>query len=257
MVYCITLASGCAGPMGSQRTTAEDERDELYIFIHNELAKEHQHIDYETLMTVYKTMLEAPYPIPHTDELLYDLIRQRNEDPRVDKIVIIFAAIIIGKSKYPITDAQGLFETILHDDNRINDWVIAYVGRAIGSYPVDLPNGDQLVNRIEAHQARLTAKSNEPEEYFGVHFLPPPKTQRIKSYLAGIQDSTARGNERRAYYILIKNHITEDSVVLALNYLQSRNHSDSMEASKRPMKYMVLHWKSLQEELTSEDYPKQ
>ncbi len=249
ILYFAALAFGCAGTAGSQKPAAHDEGDDLYLSIKNELAKDGQHIDYDTLISVYKKMTEAPCPIPHTDELLYELIRQRNEDLRVDKMAIILAAMIMGESKYPIPDAEKLFETMLNDESRVTDWVIANVGRAVGSYLVDLANGDQLVSTMKAHQARLEAQTNEPEEYFGTHFMPPPKTQLIKSYIAGIQDRKLRESERRAYYILIMNDITESSIASAFNYLMSQDASKTTDASQRPMRYMVLNWKYLQEAL--------
>lgn len=253
IIYLMATAFGCANTAGMQTPPMDDERNEQNIFIRRELAKEGRHIDYDTLVAVYNQMRTARDPIPHMDLLLSELIRQRNENPRIDKMVIIYAANVIGKSKYPIKDVQVLFEMILQDENRINDWVLIYVGAAIGDYMEVLPDGDQLVDRIEAHQTRLEAEKSDDKEYFGVHFLPPPKTQRIKSYIAGIKDRELRESERRAYYILIDNHIPEERVVLALNYLQGQQHLRSPRASTRPMKYMVLHWPSLQKALKGSD----
>lgn len=240
---------GCAGAGKVPERLDDSVNDEIYILVRDQLKKDHHHIDYDTLLAVYKKIAQAPSPIPHVDELLDELIHQRNDDSRVDQMVLICAADIIGKSKFPIAGVQELFETILSDPDRISDWVLIYVADAIGSYMVDLPKGDELVDTVQAHQARIQAQSQDGRERFGTHFLPPPKTERIQSYISGIEDQKIRESERRAYYILIYNKISEEDVVSALDYLQTRDMPASNDASRRPLRHLVLHWQSIQDEL--------
>ncbi len=248
-VLSIFLVFGCAGTGKAPERLDDNVNDEIYIFVRDELKKDNQHIDYDTLLNIHSKMVQAPYPLPHIDELLNELIHQRNADLRVDQMVLICAADIIGKSKFPIAGAQELIENILNDADRINDWVLIFVADAIGSYLVDLPKGDQLIDSIEAHQARIQAQSGDGREQFGTHFMPPPKSERILSYINGIQDQKIRESERRAYYILIYNKISEDAIVSAFNYLHSGDLPSTNEESRRPLRYLVINWQLIQDKL--------
>jgi hypothetical protein len=243
------MVFGCAVAKKAPARPDAGVNDAIYVFVRDELNKDNQRIDYDTLLNIHRKVVRAPGPIPHIDELLDELIRQRNADPRVDRMVLIFAADIIGRSRFPIAGAQGLFEKMLEDPDRIDDWVLAFVAHAVASYPVDLPEGDRLVDTIEAHQARIKAQPEDAREHFGTHFLPPPKSKRIRSYIDGIQDRKTRESERRAYYALIYKKISEDAVVSALNYLQTKDLPDRNEASPRPLRYLVRNWRVIQDEL--------
>ncbi len=186
-------------------------------------------MDYDTLMQVHQAMAQSPHPIAQMDQLLGRLIQKRNADPRIDQMILIFAARTIGGSQHPIPNAQGLFESILQQDERVNQWVISFVAEAIGDYPWDLPRGDRLVDFMETKLAQLRSKDRSRKENFGFHFLPPPKSDFICAYINGIEEQSVRQQERNRYYMLIKSNLTEKEIEPALKYLQARGAPGSGE----------------------------
>jgi hypothetical protein len=210
----------------------------VYMELLDLLAAGGDRIDYDTLMRVYLTAAHTRDEIPHIDRLLASLIQKRNDNPRVDQMVLIFAAKILGESKYPVNGAAGLFESILTQDDRINVWVIAFVAGAIGDYPVDMPEGDRLMDLLESKRDQLDSARGTPKEYFGYHFLPPPSGDVVPSYLAGIEDMGLRQSERHHYYMLIANGYTEARIGKALIILQSEKSSASGTPPAAMMKYL-------------------
>jgi len=210
----------------------------VYMELRDFLAVGGDRIDYDTLMRVYRTVSHTRDEIPHIDRLLVSLIRKRNDNPRVDQMVLIFAAKILGESKYPVNGAAGLFESILTQDDRINVWVIAFVAEAIGDYPVDMPEGDRLMDLLESKLDQTTSAQGTPREYFGFHFLPPPGSDVVRSYLAGIEDMGSRQSERDYYYLLIANGYTEARIVKALTILPSERRSATGAPPAAMMKYL-------------------
>jgi len=186
-------------------------------------------IGYDALMQVHQLMIRAPQPVFRADQLLRELIRKRNEDPRVDQMILIFAAKIIGGSRYIIPDARALLEAILEQDGRLNEWVISFVAEAIGDYAWDLPRGDDLVDMMEAKLAQIKSVDRSQEEYFGFHFLPPPRSTFIRAYISGIGERRIRQQERILYYAMIKNGLTESQIETALKFLKTHGAPGSGE----------------------------
>jgi hypothetical protein len=199
-------------------------------------------IDYDALWQVYREIRRTPVPVPRLNELLTALIAKRNDNPRVDNMILIAAASIIGESTYAIDDAAMLFESILNKDERLNTWVLATVGDALGNYPVDLPEGDRLADLLE-QKAQLQLKEKYPHrEFFGYHFLPPPKGDYIQTYIAGIQDQQTRVWERNCYYILVNNKLSETQIESAFRQLRTEDSKETDEKTTRPLKYLIQHF---------------
>lgn len=239
-VFTIALASVLCAFTGM--CASEKDSGKTYIDLRNRLENGGDKIDYETLMRVYREISETPDPIPHVDRLLMSLISKRNSNPRIDQMILIFAARTIENSRYPIHNVYAIFETILNmDDERLNEWVISFVASAIGHYPFDIPHGDRLVDLLEQTMDRVESVPSESREYFGFHFLPPPKNHLIRSYLAGIADKRQRETERFYYYSLVRNHITESQIETALKRLQENGIPGTDKKCRLPMKHLFFH----------------
>jgi hypothetical protein len=250
LICAAWLLPACTPRPTALPTPAEREARQVSLAIRLALAEDGKSIDYDTAMDVHRQIVSSPAPIPQVEELLREMIEQRNADPRIDQIVLILAAHAIGASQFPVPDAQRLFERILEQDaERINHWVLAFVADAIGNYPVDLPGGDALVDRVEAWQSRLDGESALEKEYFGRHFLPPPKSRTIRTHLAGITDQAARQRERNAYYMLVHRNIPEGTIVAAVDYLGRHGLPGSGEIPPYPLASLVENWHLLPEEM--------
>ena len=195
----LALSTICTCDRVEQTTDNTDSETQeagypTYLKIQAALETCSETIDYDTLMQVYTSMVQSQHRIPHMDQLLNSLIEKRNNNPRVDQMILIFSARAIGNSKFQIPHAYDLFEVILKQDNhRINHWVISFVAACIGRYPFDMPKGDQLVDFLEQRQNQIAVSSaSDSKESFGFHFLPPPRNAYIVSYLKGIEEQQLR-----------------------------------------------------------------
>jgi hypothetical protein len=184
-------------------------------------------IDYDTLMDVYRTMVRSPRPIAHTEGLVRQLIYERNQDPRVDQMVLILAAKIMGSSRHVIPGAQKLFASILEQEDRIDPWVLSYVAEAVGDYAFDLPQGDRLADQMATLLDRIVSRDRSGKEAFGHHFLPPPRSVFVRDYINGIAAQGERQAERTRYYFLVRNNFSEERIVSALKYLQRHGAPDT------------------------------
>jgi hypothetical protein len=201
---------------------------------------------YDTLMDVYRVMVQSSRPIAHTDWLLRQLIDQRNQDPRIDQMVLIFAANIMGSSHHRIPGAQRLFESILEQEERIDQWGMSYIAEAVGDYPFRLPQGDRLADVMESELARITTRERSEQEAFGHHFLPPPKSAFIQGYLNSIAEQGQRQAERARYYILIRNNFSEDQIVSTLRYLKDHGTPDTGDKCLLLMQCMMHYFMRIQ-----------
>ncbi len=223
-VLVMVLPAACAaGPPAGPETRPLTAGEDLatYQTIKSRLDKGGAGIDYDTLMQIHRIMTQSPQPIAHVDLLLRQLIAKRGEDPRLDQMILIFAAKTIGRSRYVIPGAQELFQSILGQDGRVNEWVLSFLAEAVADYPFDLPRGDKLLDAMEAKQAQLRSIDQSQEEHFGFHFLPPPRSDFIRAYISGIGERRIRQRERGLYYAMIKNGLTEGQIESALRFLQT------------------------------------
>ncbi|MGD9007671.1 MAG: hypothetical protein PVG41_07105 [Desulfobacteraceae bacterium] len=211
---------------------------EVYATLNDQIESGGDQIDYDTLRHVYQTMIETPHEIAHMDRLLTSLINKRNSNPRVDQMILIFSAKVLGQSKYPITDIDTIFESILSKDDRLSQWVLAFVSEAIADYGQVIPEGDKLVDLAEKKANMLTSESGPRKENFGSHFLPPPKGDYIRSYIDGIQSRTLRETERNHYYLLISAGYTESDIEAALKRLRGSGTASEGQAAETFIKFL-------------------
>jgi hypothetical protein len=240
------MSTACAvPPAATPNPPTPDKAQAAFQNLKSILDQSGDTIDYDTLMQVYQTMVQSPGPIAHTDQLLRRLIDKRNANPRIDQMILIFSARIIGHSRYEIPGAQHIFELILKKKERLNEWVISFVAEAIGDYIYDLPEGDKLVDFMDAQLERVRSRDRSGEEQFGFHFLPPPKSAFIRTYISSITDRRSRQRERNLYYVLIKQQWTEQQIETALKYLQAHGAPDSAEKCPLLMRCLMRYRHSL------------
>lgn len=195
-------------------------------------------IDYDTLMHLYESITGVPYPICHADQLLGALIEKRNDNPRIDQMILIFAAKAIGASRCRITNVSLVLMNIMNQRERINEWVIAFVAEAIEMYPFDIANGDELMDHLEEVLRQVRSQTGPAQEYFGYHFLPPPKSNYIRDYINSIADMRTREQERIRYYELIGNGMAEAAIESFLKTVQINGMSDSGFVPVKPLEYL-------------------
>ena len=198
-------------------------------------------LSHDELPEIHGLATAAAEPIPDMEALLRRMMQQRNANPRVDQMILIFTARAIGESRFPIPNAAGLFDGLMAQESRINVWVLSFFADALARYPVDLPEGPRLVAELEALHRRVRRRYDPTREIFGFHFLPPPKTETVRRYLVGIQDQTLREVERNRYYSLIGNGITEQSVAVSLKYLERRGLADGAPICAPAMKCLMQY----------------
>lgn len=238
-VSALILVSGllfsCTGGQTESkapRPVPADPALAVYATLSDRIESGGDQIDYDTLMQVYQTMIRTPHEIAHMDRLLTSLLNKRNANPRVDQIILILAAKVLGRSKYPIPNVYTIFESILSKDDRLSPWVLAFVAEAIGDYGQVIPEGDKLVDLAEKKTAMLGSRSGPRKEYFGSHFLPPPKGDYIRSYINGIQSRSLRETERNHYYLLISAGYAESDIEAALRRLRTSAIPSAGQASE-------------------------
>lgn len=241
-ILAIASCSTAQQPKQQPAPSAQSLGWDAYQKVNTTLAECGPTIDYDTLWQVYREIRRSPEPIPHLNELLAAFMAKRNDNPRVDNMILIATALLMGENTYAIDDAAALFEHILNQDGRLNTWVLAYIGDALGNYPVDLPEGDRLADLLEQKVQAQLKNSRHAREFFGYHFLPPPKGDYIRSYIAGIQDRQIRVWERNCYYILANNNLSEGEIESALRRLRAEPTTDGEGNTTRPLKYLIQHF---------------
>jgi len=204
-------------------------------------------IDYDTLMNVYNSVAQSQHRIPHMDELLTLLIKKRNSNPRIDQMILIFTSKIIGSSKFQIPNIYELFESILNmEDSRLNKWVISFVAASIGKYPFDIPKGDVLVDLLEQRlDQAILSSTKDAKEFFGFHFMPPPRSTYIKLYIGGINERRTRERERNFYYSLKQNNISDLDIEMALKRIQKDCVPRPGQKRIAPLEYLLINVDSI------------
>lgn len=237
--FIAALLIGCTPANEAVRdaSCASDDKD-MSFRLHKMLAQSGPTIDYDTLMHLYDSITGVPCPISHVDQLLGALIDKRNDNPRIDQMILIFAAKAIGASRYRIPNVSLVLMNIMNQRERINEWVIAFVAEAIEKYPFDIANGDELMDHLEEVLRQVRSRTGPAKEYFGYHFLPPPKSSYIRDYISGIADMRSRVKERICYYELIGNGMTEATIESFLRTAQMNGMSDSGTVTVKPMEYL-------------------
>jgi hypothetical protein len=236
-LLCVSCSGGQIGRKAPQPVPADPGR-EVYATLNDLILSGGDQIDYDTLLRVYQAMTETSHEIAHMDRLLMSLINQRNADPRIDQMVLILSAKVVGLSKYPIANVNAIFEAILSKDERLSQWVLAFVSEAVGDYGQVIAEGDRLADLVEKKVDMLALRSEPRKENFGSHFLPPPKGDYIRTYIDGIQSRSLRESERNHYYMLISAGYTESAIEAALKRLRSGGMPSAGQAGESLMKFL-------------------
>lgn len=237
------IVVGCAAGRQTASSPPSPEKAHVQGAYHSikETLEQNSTLDYDTLLEIHQELNLHQPAGPQLGELLSMLIGKQNEHPRIDNMILILAADTIGNSQRLIENVYDLFDTMLKMDHRLNSWVLSFIGDAIGKYPFDIPGGDQLADLLEKKVAQHVLDSESPKEFFGYHFMPPPKGEYIPNYLSGIEDQQTRVLERNCYYSLIRSQWTEAQIETALRQLQRQGLPETDENSHRPLKYLIFH----------------
>ncbi len=251
-IVCLFLCSACATPHLSSNKEAFSKKTEreTYCLVQSKLEKAGAWMDYDTLMDIYPLMVDPDSPIPHTENLLGSMIRKRNKNPRVDQMILIFSSKIIGRTPFPIPDVYGLFESMIQmGDDRVNEWVISFIAAAIGSYPFEIPEGDRLVDLLQKKLVKVATIPRDSREYFGYHFLPPPKSRLIRSHIADIKEKSIRELERKSYYALTIKNITEYEIETALKRLKDKGTPENQGKCATPLNHILSEFSGKEDTL--------
>ena len=141
MLLFFLILNGCATGQKTASTFQPSQTDhglQSFNNIKEALDRGGDIIDYDTLLWIHKKMTQNQPKIPRSGDLFSALIMKRNDNPRIDNMILILAAHTIGNSQAVIDGVYGLFESMLNMDHRLNSWVLAYIGDAIGKYPYDI-----------------------------------------------------------------------------------------------------------------------
>lgn len=242
MVWVLWACAASPGTISKMDPQQQQPGWPTYLQLEDLLDQQDEILDFDPLMKIHNTIRKAHEPIPKMDVIIEKLINKRNPNPRVDNIILIVAAVALGDSLFPIDNAGDLFGAILNQDHRLNTWVLAYVGDALGRYPEDLSEGDQLAEILEEKVNRRVKNPDPNRERFGYHFLPPPKGEYITDYIEGIRDQRTRVFERNCYYLLIGNGVSEDQAEKSLRQVLRENQTTGEKQIGRPLKHIVQHW---------------
>ena len=117
--------------------------DKTYQDIMLLLDKDDKFLSYNDLIKIYETITSSENHIPGMEKILLRLMNERNEHPRVDQMILICTAQLIGSSKQEIANVSDLFEALILNE-RANLWTISSVGKALWAYFIDLKDGDHL-----------------------------------------------------------------------------------------------------------------
>lgn len=209
------------------------------------LDKEEIFLSYDDLLKIYTTITTSKDRIPGLEKILRRLMEKRNEHPRVDQMILIFTAKLIGGSKQEIPHVSIMFEDLTRD-KRANLWAASFVAKALGDYFIDLQNGDYLAGLLDSRIDSLIAKENSsPDEYYGFHFLPPPADIYIKNIISRPAEQKRREYTRRYYYML-RSRNSEEQIRNYLLFLDKHGHLTTGKEIDFRMKYLYDNFEEVQ-----------
>ncbi len=201
------------------------------------LDKEEQFISYTDLLKIYETITTSEDYIPGMNKILFRLMAERNEHPRVDQMILICTAKLIGSSKHEIPHASDLLRALIVNE-RTNLWTASFVAGALGDYFIDLENGARLADMIDRKIDSLIEKeSNSTDEVYGFHFLPPPTTEYIKKIISQPKEQKRR-ESTRLYYYTLRMEYSEEQIKDYLLFLDKHGQIDTKRKIDFTMKYL-------------------
>ncbi len=246
LLYFITLA------LPKQAISNEEiAAEKTYQNIMALLDKEDIFLSYTDLLQIYETITTSEDHIPGMERILRRLMEERNEHPRVDQMILIFTAKLIGGSKYEIAHVSKMFEDLTLN-KRANLWTVSFVAKALGDYFIDLKDGDYLADLLDRKIEILIEKeSSSPDEYYGFHFLPPPITLYIKNIISRPAEQKRREYTRRYYYMLrLRN--SEEQIKNYLLFLDKHGQINSKRKIDFSMKYLFNNLEVIQAAIAQE-----
>lgn len=219
--------------------------EKTYHDIMTVLDKEDIILSYDDLLKIYEIINTSEDHIPGMEKILWRLMQQRNEHPRVDQMILIFTARLIGGSTHEIAHASKMFENLILN-KRANLWTVSFAAKALGDYIIDLKDGDYLADLLEKRVESLIEKENSaPDEYYGFHFLPPPADIYIKNTISHPAEQKRREYTRRYYYTL-RSRISEEQIKKYLLFLDSHGEVNSGRKIDFTMKYLFDNLQAIQ-----------
>ncbi len=219
--------------LSNEKKVAKKQYHDLMLL----MDKEDEVISYTDLLKIYTTITTSEDHIPGMDKILFRLMGERNEHPRVDQMVLIITAKLIGSSNQEIQNVSDLFKALIHD-KRTTLWTAGFVAEALGDYYIDLDDGEHLADLVDTKIDGLIAKeSSTPAEIYGHHFLPPPTTKYIQNTISGSKDQKRRESTRRYYYAL-RMQYSEERIKDYLVFLDEHGQIDTKEKIDFTMKYL-------------------
>ncbi len=229
--------------------------DNTYQDITLLLDKEDKILSYNDLVNIFQTISASDDHIPGMEEILLRLLQERNEHPRVDQMILIVTAKLVGSSKQEITNVTRIIESLTLN-KRANMWTIGFVGEALGDYFIDLKNGDHLADMIEKKVESLIEKQkSSTDEYYGFHFLPPPTTEYIKNIISHPKEQKRREATRNNYYLLRMQN-SEEQIKAYLLFLDRHGEIDTRRKIDFSMKYLLINIESIKAAISKEQQDK-
>ncbi len=234
---------------------AELDGEAIYAKVAHILENEQSNLNYYSLVSVFNMLSNAGAvtSISHLDKLLWMLMECRNEDLRVDRMVLIITSMIIGKSQQEINDISKLFEALI-DNPRTTVWVMAYIADALGDYDYEVVDYDRLIDKLEKKlDFLIKQETDNPGEYYGDHFMEPPQTDYVKNYINNLDSPEKRKSARINYYLLRQNY-SEEQIKSCLIYLQKNGDLESGAPVEYRLRYLYRNIERLLQSIGREGH---
>ena len=217
----------------NEKIVAEKTSQDIILL----LDKEDKYLSYNNLLKIYEKITASEDHIPGMEKILLRLVEKRNEHPRVDQMILIFTAKLIGSSKQELTNVSDLLKALILN-KRANLWTVSFAAAALGEYFIDIKDGEHLADMIDRKIESLIVKDNSSnDELYGFHFLPPPTTEYIKNIIAGPEEQKRR-ELTRLYYYLLRSRNSEAQIKGYLLFLDKHGQVDTKREIDFSMKYL-------------------
>ncbi len=233
--------------IGNEKTVTDQTYRDIMLL----LDKGDNFLSYNDLIKIYETITSSEDHIPGMEKILLRLMEERNEDPRVDQMILIFTAKLIGSSKQEIANVSDLFEALIVS-KRANLWTVSFTAKALGDYFIDIKNGEHLADMIERKIESLIEKGrSSTDEFYGYHFLPPPDTEYIKNIISRPEEQKRR-ELTRYYYYMLRLQYSEEQIKNYLLFLDKHGPIDTKRKIDCSMKYLFDNIELIQAAIAKE-----
>ena len=220
----------------NEQIVAEKTYQDIILY----LDKDDTFLSYNDLLKIYEKITTSEGHIPGMEKILFRLMEKRNEHPRVDQMILIFTAKLIGSSKQELANVTDLLKALILN-KRANLWTVSFAAAALGSYFIDIKDGEHLADMIDWKVERLIEKDNNSiDELYGFHFLPPPATEYIKNIISSPKEKKRRQLTRHYYYRL-RSRNSEEQIKGYLLFLDKHGQIDTNRKIDFSMKYLLIN----------------